>query len=260
MMFQNKKYIQILLAAVMTVIIVQYTVKQKEQSLENAYGMVEVLAAARDIPPHKLLTPEYITTIKVPQRFIQPGAIQVKIPSQALARVQGKVTLAPLPEGSQITLSNLVEPSIKDTGVAPLLPPGKRGYLLRLGNLDVAQLILPGDHIDIMATFTVRQKESNSKATYTILQNILVVGVGKELKKQKDDVTGKKGDVEGLVLTLALEPVEAERLALSQSESQGEISVIVRPHGENDVHPVPGVNPGYLLGAPATPPAAVPGR
>ena len=42
-----------------------------------------------------------------------------------------------------------------DFGVAPMLPPGKRGCVLRLGNLDVAKLILPGDHIDILATFTV---------------------------------------------------------------------------------------------------------
>jgi len=172
----------------------------------------------------------------------------VKIPAEALKRVQNKVTIAAMPAGTQITQANLIDPSMKDTGVAPLLPPGKRGYLLRLGNLDVAQLILPGDHIDVMATFTVRQKEANTKATYTILQNILVISVGRELKKSNTDVTGKKEGAEGLVLTLALEPVEAERLALAQSESQGEITIVVRPHGDNDMKPVPGITPGHLLG------------
>ncbi len=247
-MFQNKKAIQLVISAVMALLFVNFYLKQKEQAIESAYGMVEVLTAARDIPPRTMLTPSYLTTRQVPQRFIQPGAIMVKIPSQALSKVQGKVTIAALPEGSQLTQSNLMDPSIKDTGVAPLLPPGKRGYLLRLGNLDVAELILPGDHIDIMATFTVRQKETNTKATYTILQNILVIGVGKELKRSKEDVSGKKEHAEGLVLTLALEPTEAQRLALAQSESQGEISVVVRPHGENDIRQLPGVTPGHLLG------------
>jgi Flp pilus assembly protein CpaB len=142
----------------------------------------------------------------------------------------------------------LNNPSIDKTGVAPLLPPGKRGFLLRLGNLDVAELILPGNDIDIMATFTVRQKDNtNSKATYTILQNILVIAVGRELRKPDQDVSTKKEGSERLVVTLALEPAEAERLALAQSESQGEISVVVRGHGDNQIIAVPGVTPAHLL-------------
>jgi Flp pilus assembly protein CpaB len=247
-MFQNRKVIQLVVSAVMALLFVNFYLKSKEKTIEDAYGMVEVLSAARDIPPHTLLSVGYLTTQRVPLKFMQPGAYMVKIPSQVLARVQGKVTVAAIPEGAQITQSNLTDPSVKDTGVAPLLPPGKRGYLLRLGNLDVADLILPGDHIDIMATFTVKQKDVNSKATYTILQNILVVSVGRELKKSNQDVTGKKEGTEGLVLSLALEPTEAERLALAQSESQGDISIVVRPHGENDIKQIPPAAPGHLLG------------
>src|SRR3982751_54274 len=102
-MFQNKKAIQLVISAVMALLFVNFYLKQKEQSIEGAYGMVEVLAAARDIPPHTMLSPAYLTTKQVPQRFIQPGAFTVKIPSQALARVQGKVTIAAMPEGTQIT-------------------------------------------------------------------------------------------------------------------------------------------------------------
>src|SRR4029077_13451764 len=204
-MLQNKKAIQLIISAVMAILFVNYFLKAKEQSIENAYGMVEVLTAGRDIPPHTQLYPAYLTTQKVPLKFIEPGAFMVKIPSQAIGRVQGKVTIAAIPSGGQITQSNLTDPSVKDTGVAPLLPPGKRGYLLRLGNLDVADLILPGDHIDVLATFTIHQNNANSKATYTILQNILVVGVGRELRKSNQDVTGKKEGTEGLVLSLALD-------------------------------------------------------
>jgi Flp pilus assembly protein CpaB len=247
-MLQNKKVIQLVISAVMAGLFVNFYLKQKEQAIENAYGIVEVLVAARDIPPRTLLSADYLTTQKVPIRFMQPGAYMVKIPSQTLARVQNKITIASLPAGAQITQSNLADPSIKDTGVAPLLPPGKRGYLLRLGNTDVGDLLLPGDHIDIMATFSVHQDNANSKATYTILQNILVISVGRVLKKYNEDVTGKKETTEALMLTLALEPTEAERLALAQSESQGEIHIVVRPHGENGTTPVPGVTPGHLLG------------
>lgn len=247
-MLQNKKLIQLIASAVLTLLFVNFYLKNKERTIENGFDMVEVLTAARDIPPHTQLSPDLLTTKQIPFRFMDPGAIMIKIPSQDIARIQSKVTIAAIPAGSQITQSNLNDPSVNTTGVAPLVPPGKRGYLLRLGNLDVAALILPGDHIDILATFSVQQKQGNARATYTILQNILVLGVGRELRKPNQDVTGKKEATEGLVLTLALEPTEAERMALAQIESQGEISVIVRPHGENGVKPVPGVSPAHLLG------------
>jgi Flp pilus assembly protein CpaB len=260
LMIQNKKLVQLVISAVLALAFVNFYLKGKEQALESAYGMVEVVAAARDIPPHTQLTAAYLTTKKVPLKFVEPGAFRVKIPGQGLDRIIGKVTAAAVSANAQITSVNLNDPSANTTGVAPLLPPGKRGYLLRLGNLDVAELILPGNYIDIMATFTIRQKDnSTTRATYTILQNILVIGVGRELRKPEQDVSSKKEGTESLVLTLALEPDEAERMALAQAESQGEISVVVRAHGDNKVTAVPGVTPAHLLdGAPVPAPRTPP--
>jgi pilus assembly protein CpaB len=199
-----------------------------------------------------------LTTKMVPGKFAEPGSYRIKIPGEGLNLVIGKVNVAAITAGAQITSANLNDPSDSKTGVAPLLPPGKVGYLLRLGNLDVAELILPGNYIDILATFTVRQKDNSaSKATYTILQNILVVGVGRELRRPDQDVTSKKEGVESLVLTLALERGEAERLALAQSESQGEISVTVRAHGDNAITPVSGATPANLLQGQQVPPQAM---
>ncbi len=252
-MLQNKKLVQLIISGVLALAFVNFYLKAREANIESGYGMVEVIAAVRDIPPHTQINAALLTTKRVPMKFVEPGAFRIKIPGAGFERVIGKVTVSAISADAQITAANLNDPSVDKTGVAPLLPPGKRGYLLRLGNLDVAELILPGNYIDIMATFSVRSKDNNtSKATYTILQNILVIGVGRELRKPDQDVTSKKEGTESLVLTLALEPTEAERLALAQSESQGEISVVVRAHGDNIVTPVAGVTPARLLeGAPA---------
>jgi len=247
-MIQNKKLLQLVISAVMALLFVNFYLKSKEQTIETSFGMVSVLSAARDIPPQSAITADDIAVKQVPLKFLEPGAIMVKYPGAGLDRVLGKVTLAPIPAGGQITQSNLNNPSPDKSGAAPLLPPGKRGYTLRLGNLDVADIILPGDHIDILATFTVRQKDAQSKATYTILQNILVIGVGKDLKPRNLDIGVKKESTEGLILTLAVDPTEAERLSLAVAESQGEITVTVRAHGDDNIHPVPGVTPSNLLG------------
>jgi Flp pilus assembly protein CpaB len=247
-MLKNKKLIQFIVSLVALFLFINYYLKGKEQSMEGQYGTVQVLAAARDVPPHTQLQQGDLMTKQVPLKYLEPGAYMVKIPGQAEGMVQGKVTIASIAAGAQITQANLVDPSPNKTGVGPLLPPGKRGYLLRLGNTDVAELLLPGDHVDIMATFTIRGKNNdNSKATYTILQDILVIAVGKELRPPHQDVSGKKEGSEALMLTLALSPTEAERLALAQSESQGEITVIVRPQGEGGQRPIPGVTPDKLL-------------
>jgi Flp pilus assembly protein CpaB len=246
---QAKKLVQLVISAMMALLFVNLYLKSKEQNIESRYGMVEVIAASRDIPPHTEIKNHHVTVKRVPLKFMEPGAVMVKVPTLAYQRVLGKVTVAAVPAGGQIIQSNIKAPTAADPGVAPLLPPGKRGFVLRLGNTDVGELILPGNYVDVLATFTIKQKDnSQQKATYTILQNILVVSVGRELRKPDEGLSAKGENAESLTLTLALEPTEAERLSLAQAESGGDISVVVRPHGDNEIRPLPGTPTSRLLG------------
>jgi Flp pilus assembly protein CpaB len=256
-MLQNKKLIQFLISAVMAILFVNFYLKAKEQNIESGYGMVEVLAAARDIPPFKAIEPSQITVKRVPQKFVEPGAFRVKVPGQNVKRVVGKVTPTTIREGAQLVETAIQEPTTKGYGVAPVIPPGKRAFLLRLGNLEVSEIINPGNFVDIMATLNVATKDGKqTKATFTILQNVLVLTVGKVIRKDVEDVTVKGETGEGLYLTLAVTPTQAEKLYLAQSESQGEITVTVRPHGASDIEPVTGITPQGLIEA--SPKAAAP--
>lgn len=244
---KNKKLFQFVVSALLALAFVQFYLKKKEGGIIDLYRNVEVFTASRDIPPRTELSESFITTQRVPLKYVAPGAVVGKISEEDMKKVKGKVSIAAIPEGSQIVMSNLMDPSVKDTGVAPLIPPGKRGYLLRLGNMDVSKLILPGDHIDLLATFSVKREQRTIKVTNTILQNILVVAVGRELKKLGEDSKGNEKNVESLVLTLALEPAEAQILALAQAESNGDIMVVVRPRGDSNVNNVQAVTPGTLV-------------
>src|SRR5579859_2438752 len=123
---------QLVISGLLALAFVKFYLTAKEQNMESEYGMIDVVSAAKDIPPHTLMTAALITTKKVPLKFVEPGAFRIKIPGQAVDRIIGKVTTSAISAGAQITNANLNEPSQDKTGVAPLLPPGKRGYLLRL--------------------------------------------------------------------------------------------------------------------------------
>src|SRR5689334_10955349 len=124
---QNKKLIQFGVSAILALIFVNFYLKSKEQTIESSYSMVTVLTASRDIPPHTALSPSMLSTKDMPALYVEPGAILVKYPGQEQERVKGKITVSAIPEGAQITQSNLGVPSPETSGVAPLLPPGKRG-------------------------------------------------------------------------------------------------------------------------------------
>jgi Flp pilus assembly protein CpaB len=256
-MLQNKKLIQLLISAVMAAVFVQFYLKAKEENIDMAYNLVDVIVASRDIAPNKALTEDSITTRKVADRFVEPGAFREKIPGEARKRVLGKVVLSALPAGAQILQTNLISPSSSRTGLEPKIPRGKRAFTLRLGNLDVAKLILPGNRIDILATFNVRIKGSDatSKMTYTILQNILVLAVDKDIIDANKGTSGKDEVSEGRILSLALDPLEAQKLTNAQIESGQEISVVVRADGDDDVTPMAPTSASNLLDRPAPSPA-----
>src|SRR4051812_4262793 len=125
-MLRNKKLLQLIISAVMALIFVNIYLKNKEQDVANRYAMAEVLVASRDIPPNMAISPGYVEIREVPQKFMEPGAILVKEPNLAMNRVVGKVTAVAIPAGAQILVSNINSPSKSVTGVAPMIPPGKR--------------------------------------------------------------------------------------------------------------------------------------
>lgn len=257
-MADNRKLLQILISGVVALGFVNYYLKAREKSIESNFDMLDVLAAARDIPSRAEISPDALMTKRIPLKYLEPGSIIIKVPGTEYDRVKYKITVAAVPAGGVILTTNLNDPSPDKTGIAPIVPPGKRGVILRLGNLDVQQLILPRDHIDILATLPIRTKNSSSpsRGTFTILQNILVLGVGKDLVRPSETTGGRRDAQESLVLTLALDPREAQQLELARKESDGDLSVIVRPQNDNTIEPLPGVGPDGLFDHPAAAPTS----
>lgn len=254
-MADNRKLIQILVSGGVALFFVNYYLKAREKGIENGFAMVDVLAASRDIPARTEIRPDQIMTKRVPERYLEPGAILIKDPSNEYQKVKQKLTVAAIPAGGSIIMANLNDPSPDTTGIAPIIPQGKRDYSLRLGNLDIQQVILPRDRVDILATLPIAGKNGqNTRGTFTILQNVLVLGVDKEFIRPTETAGRRPGSQNGAVLHLAVSPIEAEKLELALKESDGTIAVTVRAPNDSALNPeLPGIGPDNLMDHPSGP-------
>ncbi|MBI4425723.1 MAG: hypothetical protein HY554_18480, partial [Elusimicrobia bacterium] len=154
------------------------------------------------------------------------------------------VTQIRIPRGNQITQSALISLSSK-AGLSVKIPPGYRGMALPVES-DMLRLTKPSDRVDILVTFDAKMADqSKEKVTATILQNVLVLGVGanlgqgltaKEFQQKQGSEQQSAAFSEKGFLSLALNPNEAQYLALALK--QGDTAVILRGLGDVEMHPM----------------------
>ncbi|MEA3306449.1 MAG: Flp pilus assembly protein CpaB [Elusimicrobiota bacterium] len=216
----------------------------KKKSLARAYEMGRVLIAKYDLPARTVLKEDLVEIIQVPRKYMQQDGYEVRSPSD-IKLVVNLVTQVRVPKGNQITQSSLISLSPK-AGLSVKVPPGYRGCVLPMGN-EVLKLIKPGDRIDVLVTFSAKMGGSSkgSNVTATILQNVLVLGVGGNLgqgmsSNQAKSKAAQESEAQAFsekgVLSLALNPQESQYLYLSRK--QGDVSIIVRGLGDVEIHPM----------------------
>jgi len=220
-----------------------WVLTSKERDLAAKNEPATVLVARFDLPARTIMNVDLVETREVPRTYMEQDAYEVKSQSD-IKLVSNLVTSVRIPKGNQITQSALISLSA-DAGLSVKVPPGYRGCVLPLES-DMLKLIKPGDRVDILVTFDAVMGDSHKeKVTATILQNVLVLGVGSNLGQGMSGAQAKAKDAAAAAdqafsdksgLSLALNPNEAQYLALSMK--QGEISVIVRGLGDVELHPM----------------------
>jgi pilus assembly protein CpaB len=105
--------------------------------------------------------------------------------------------------------------------------------------LSAGGLVLPGDYVDIIAVFNVKNSQGDEEEAYfvrTILQNVQVVAVAQKLADTPaaGDESGKKSDSkpdpEATTLTILATPEQAEFVFLA--ESNGTLRAVLRSYGD----------------------------
>jgi pilus assembly protein CpaB len=126
-------------------------------------------------------------------------------------------------------------------GLPPVIPEGQRALSVRVNDVvGVAGYVLPGTRVDVVATMNPTQNQTDITSK-VILTNVQVVAAGTKI--EQDD---KNKPVQVAVVTLLVNPDEAEKLTLASTE--GKIQLALRNPLDQGAPETPGIRPGTLLG------------
>lgn len=234
----RKGFLFPLLLAILAAIVYAMIVSRAEKKLNNAKNVKYVFVPTRDIKEREVIKRDFVKTVPIPAAYLQKDAFtyttdaDFKAIENAVARIQ-------IPKGNQISKYAITSLS-PEAGLSSKIPVQMRGFVINSVPVTTASLIKPDDNVDILLTFAAVMKNGTQQnVTVTLLQNVKVLGVGNDLGqgldaktasalKNKDEDASAYSD--STALALALSPRDAQYLALAQKE--GDISVILRSHGD----------------------------
>jgi pilus assembly protein CpaB len=184
------------------------------------------------------------------------------MPAGAFGNVKelvGRGVVLPITANEPI-LSTKLASTEAGAGLPPAIPEGFRALSVRVNEvIGVAGYVLPGTRVDVVATVSP-SNQPNDMTSKVILTNVQVLAAGTKIER---DIENDK-PVAVSVVTLLVDPVEAERLTLASTE--GKIQLALRNPLDKTKPETPGVRPAGLVGqavasrAPASPQRVVSAR
>ena len=201
------------------------------REVEVAHTFVAV--AARNLPTGSRITEEDVKLVAWPARNPVPGAFSEVKP------ILDRGLVAAVGENEPFTETKLA-PLGSGAGLPPSIPPGMRAMSVKVDEvIGVAGFVVPGTRVDLVVTLrgTGQTEESMSR---TVASNVLVLTAGTKFDQEQ----AKDGKPQpSTVVTLAVSPSDAERVALASSE--GKISLALR----NPLDVTPTETAGVHVGA-----------
>src|SRR5262249_7281143 len=154
--------------------------------------------------------------------------------------------------GEQITPSKIGTP-VPNKGLSGVLRAGQRAISLEVTQVTaVGGLLLPGDHVDVIASFLLKGPDLDTLQTKTVLQNVEALSVAQEAQKAAAGTTQSdqgnasaytsgqvpedvKQQPTASTVTLSLDPQQAEVLVSVQSNPDvKKLFAVLRAYGDKD--------------------------
>jgi pilus assembly protein CpaB len=194
-----------------------------------------VAHAAVDIPAGTPLTQDKLRTKEVPVQFLPANPllkedIQIYLDTQVSRQVN---------EGDMILTSDFATEQISND-LSGKIPNKERAMSIPVNEVSgVSGLLRPGDRVDILGTFPISSKDevipeagggkSVGYVTMTLLQNVTLLAVGKEISGVRNGQSGRHGGYNTVTASVTID--EAELLTIAQT--RGNLTLLLRR--EDDV-------------------------
>lgn len=195
----------------------------------------QVVVAATDLDLGTELKAEDVRVIEWPANAVPKDAIAS--PSDVI----GRGLIYPVIQNEPILPLKLASKEA-GAGLPPVIPKGLRAISVRVNEvIGVAGYVLPGTRVDVVVVVSPTEQRADMTSK-VILTNVQVLAAGTKIERD----TERNKPMPVTVVTLLVNPDEAERLTLASSE--GKIQLALRNPLDTTVVSTRGVRPAALLG------------
>ena len=203
--------------------------KPKIIETEKTVDTIDILVAHEDLKLGDIVSPNQFVWKKWPKGSVALNYIKKENSPDATNQFVGSIVHSTIHKNEPIIQSKLINYN-KGGFLSSILPKGKRATSVKITDYSAAgKLIAPNDHVDVLSTINVGTKVYPIYRTETILQNIRILAIGKELMVEDIDQ-----DFDGKVAVLELTPAEVEKLTLDNVKSEGKITLALRSITDNN--------------------------
>jgi pilus assembly protein CpaB len=183
----------------------------RKREVAGSGAGVPVVVAANDIQVGAKLDAKDVRVVTIPASAVPPGAFSDP------AKVVKRGAILPISNGEFILPGKLAALSA-GAGLPSMIPQGMRAVSVRVNDVvSVAGFVQPGTRVDVLAT---GNQGSGEHQTTTVLENVAVIAVGKNL-----DHNTTEGAQAAPVITLLVSPDDAQKLALASQEGRIQLSL-----------------------------------
>ena len=191
------------------------------------------VVARRALPLGTLLTKEDVKLVPWPSSDPLPGGFT------KVEDVVDRGLVVPVLENEPLADSKLA-PIEAGAGLPPTIPAGMRAISVKVNEvIGVAGFTVPGTRVDVLAM--VRQERETMSRI--VVSNVQVLTSGTRFDQEASRKDGKP--IKTTVVTLAVTPTDAERIALAASG--GEIILALRNPLDDNAAPTTGVKLASLM-------------
>jgi pilus assembly protein CpaB len=198
-----------------------------------------VVVAASNMDVGTALRAEDLRVIQWPSKAVPEGSFRKAEELVGRGLIQPVVSFEPMLPGKLASAE-------AGSGLPPVIPEGMRALSVRVNDvIGVAGYVLPGNRVDVIVTVSPTDQHDDVTSKL-ILPNVQVLTSGTRIERD----TEKDKPVSVSVVTLLVDPMQAERLTLAATE--GKIQLALRNPMDKTAPSTPGVKPAVLLAGAAT--------